>query len=101
MRLKPGARAGDPNAHRSRTETARGGRAFVRAVMGRAAPRVYTTGQSVSQSSGGSGSGNAFIGSLGNVDGGTIINIGNPLTGARTAMWGFFCWASTADVWGS
>ena len=101
MRLRPGSQAQNPDAYRPRTARSQGIRGIYRSFFSRLAPRVFTTGQSVSQSSGGSGSGSQFIGSLGSVDGATIINIGNPLTGQRTAIWGFFCWASTADVWGA
>jgi hypothetical protein len=69
---------GNPSAHRSRLQRARGSRALLGIVAGIAAPRSLSSGAATIRLSGGAGAGAAY--GAGQSQGNTII-IGIPATG--------------------
>lgn len=94
--------ANDKNRFRFRLERRAGLRGLDRAIISRAAPRNTSSGDQAQGSKGGGGVSTTF----GNLTGGLgidtgIIDVGDPVTGSRTAMWGFFAWDSTLDCFGA
>jgi len=96
--------ANSPDEFRFRSDRQGGARGLGN-VLSTRATRTLTSGQDAAQSSGGGGGIGILFGvGPGVIPGDTdtgIPEIGDPETGQRVAVWGFFVWDSTLDVFGA